>query len=198
MMAVSVDYREVYKYHRRTKGKPRERLVLYSLRLLLRHDEGFVVRRISGRRQAETREHVPDIAVFFRGREIAQVEITGTEVPFHEMKIKKIFVLPSKARYAEKLGERYVLAYFNDPEFPCGEWLLWIPGHELARAVAYADEWIGETTHGCIERYYLVPKRKFNGGRGGYGLISLAHYIRWLAGLELDPRADALVNFMPR
>ena len=197
-MAVSVSYREAYRHHRRVKGKPRERLVLYSLRLLLHHGEGFVVRRISGRRQAETKEHIPDIAVFFKGREVAQVEVTGTEVPFYDMKVKGIFVLPSKARYAEKQGERYILVFFNDPEFPCGEWLLWIPGHKLVRAVAYADEWVGETVHGCIERYYIVPKRRFNGGRGGYGLVSLAHYIRYLAGLEFDPRADALVNFMPR
>ena len=196
MMAVSVNYREVYRYHRRVKGKPRERLVLYSLRLLLGPD--FTVRRIPGRVQAESKEHTPDLTVSYRGRFIAQVEVTGTELPFCQMRISKIFVLPTKAEYGRKLGKHYIYAYFNDAEFPTGEWLLWLNGEDLAKAIAYADKWTGETEHGVLESYYLVPKRKFNGGRGGYGLVSLAHYIRWLAGLELDPRADALVNFMPR
>ena len=191
---MAIRYRDVYRRHRRTKGKPRERLVLYSLRLLLGPE--FTVRRVPGRVQARTPKHVPDLMVFYRGRCVAEIEVTGSELAFHEMKISKIFVLPTKAEYGCSIGKRYIYAYFNDAEFPTGEWLLWLDGEELAKVVAYADKWVGETGHGVLESYYLVPKKKFNGGEAGRGLISLVHYIRWLAGLVPDPNPLALANFM--
>ena len=191
--------REAYRWHRRERGAPRERLILYSLRLLLR-DNGFVVRRIRGRTQAMTPEHIPDLMVRYRGRFVASIEVTGTELGWEQMKLKAVFVLPSKVEYGAKAGERYIYAYFNDWEFPTGEWLLWLNGRELARqadeAEARGDIWTGETCHGVIERYYMIPRKKFNGGEAGRGLISLAHYIRWLAGLVPEPDPWALANFM--
>ena len=74
-MAVSVSYREAYRHHRRVKGKPRERITLYLLRLLLGPD--YTVRRVPVREQMASKEHKPDIRVFHRGRLIAEVEVTG-------------------------------------------------------------------------------------------------------------------------
>ena len=197
----SISLRSTYKRHREEKGKPRERLVLYSLRLLLRDERGFTIRRIPGRRQAEDPRHIPDLAVFYRGRELAEVEVTGTDLAWREMILKGwIFVLPHKVEYGARLGKRYIYAFFNDAEFPTGEWLLWLNGQELAIQAHLAREadaiWEGKTRQGVFERYYMVPKAAFKGGQGGAGLVSLAHYIRWLAGLVRDPSPTALANFM--
>jgi len=109
------------------------------------------------------------------------------------MKLKRLFVLPHKVEYAEGLSdpERYVLVFFNDAEFDVGEWALWIPGHELVRECSGAELWTGETCHGLVEQYYMLPRSAFQ-----IRLYRLAHYLRWLAGLEADPSPTALVNFM--
>jgi len=197
MMAIR--YRDVYRHHRRTKGKPRERLVLYSLRLLLGPE--FTVRRIPTREQRNSPEHVPDLRVFYKSRLICEVEVTGLDIPWSKLKLKGwIFVLPSKVKYAHKRGREYVFCVFNDAEFPVGEWFLWMPGNELATHAELAKltdmKWEGRTTHGVQERFYMLPKGVFRNGDGGKGLLTLAHYIRWLAGLEADPSPTALVNFM--
>ena len=197
----SISLREIYRHHRRVKGKPRERLVLYSLRLLLGHE--FTVRRIPAREQAESREHVPDIRVLHRSRPICEIEVTGLDIPWNALVLRGwIFVLPSKVRYAHKHGREYIFCVFNDAEYPVGEWLLWMPGDELASHAELARladlKWEGQTVHGVHEKFYMLPKHAFRDGKAGEGLVSLAHYIRWLAGLEADPRPDALVNFMAR
>ena len=200
-MAVSspISLREVYRYHRQVKGKPRERLLLYSLRLLLGPD--FTVRRIRGREQALSKEHVPDLRVFYHSQLICEIEVTGLDIPWSKLKLGGwIFVLPSKVRYARKHGREYVFCVFNDAEFPCGEWLLWMPGNELAAHAELARlaelKWEGQTVHGVHEKFYMLPKKVFRDGEGGRGLLSLAHYLKWLAGLVPDPSPTALVNFM--
>jgi len=89
---------------------------------------------------------------------------------------------------------------FNDAEYPAGEWLLWMPGNELAAHAELAKlaelEWEGQTVHGVHEKFYMLPKHAFRDGEAGKGLLSLAHYIRWLAGLVPDPNPLALANFM--
>ena len=203
-MAVSstpISLRDIYRHHRRVKGKPRERLVLYGLRLLLRDETGFTIRRIPGRVQAKDPRHIPDLAVFYKGHKLAEVEVTGTDIAWHRMVLQGwVFVLPHKVDYGAKLGKHYIYAFFNDAEFPTGDWLLWLNGRELAIQADLAEEagqiWQGETCHGVTERYYMVPKAAFKGGEAGRGLLSLAHYLRWLAGLVPDPNPLALVNFM--
>ena len=195
----SISLHGVYRYHRRTKGKPRERLVLYSLRLVLGSD--FTVRRIPAYEQRNSSEHVPDLRVFYKSRLICEVEVTGLDIPWNKLKLKGwIFVLPSKVRYAHKRGREYVFCVFNDAEFPCGEWLLWMPGNELAAHAELARlaelKWEGQTVHGVHEKFYMLPKKVFRDGEGGRGLLSLAHYLKWLAGLVPDPNPLALVNFM--
>ena len=191
--------REIYRHHRQVKGKPRERLILYSLRLLLGPD--FTVRRIPAREQRTSPEHVPDIRVLHRSRPICEIEVTGLDIPWSMLKLKGwIFVLPSKVRYARKHGREYVLCIFNDAEYPTGEWLLWMPGNELAAHAELARladlKWEGQTVHGVREKFYMLPKRAFRDGKAGEGLVSLAHYLKWLAGLEKSPDMWALENFM--
>ena len=200
--------RERYRGERKEKGAYRERFVLYGLRILLRprhegeeHLKGFVIRRIPGKKQRKSSRHLPDIYVRYRGHFIAEIEVTGTELAWHEMVLKgRVFVLPSKARYGARKGKRYIFAFFNDWEFPIGDWLLWLNGEELNKLILKEGEiWEGETRKGVWERYWHVPKEPFRGSGcpGGAGLLSLAHYLKWLAGLEKSPDMWALENFMP-
>jgi len=169
-------------------------LILYSLRLLLGPE--FTVRRVPTREQKNSREHVPDLRIFYRSRFLAEVEVTGTDIAWRRMILKGwIFVLPSKADYAMKRGAQYIYVFFNDAEYPDGEWLLWLHGHDLARhadlARSLGQVWRNKTIHGVEETYLMIPKRAFN-----TGLRSLVHYLKYLAGLVPDPRPTALVNFM--
>jgi len=77
---------------------------------------------------------------------------------------------------------------------------IWMPGNELAAHAELARladlKWEGQTVHGVREKFYMLPKRAFRDGKAGEGLVSLAHYLKWLAGLEKSPDMWALENFM--
>jgi len=182
--------REAYRYHRELKGKPRELLIASALRLELPELD---VELIDPELQAETDYHLPDIRVLRSSEMIAELEVTGSDIPWRYMKLDKVFVLPSKVEYARKRGQRYIYIYVNDGVlFSTQEpWLLWLPGPELVRAAEAAELWTGRTYHEVIERYYKIPRRKFN-----TDWHDLVGYIRYLAGELANPDPWALENFM--
>jgi len=193
MMAVSVNYRDAYRYHRRIKGEPRELLIASALRLEFPE---FDIELIDPELQAKIPEHIPDIKVLnAKGELVAELEVTGTDIPWSHMRLNKVFVLPSKVEYARKLGQKYIYVYVNDGHlFSVQEpWLLWLPGPDLVRAAEFAERWTGQTSHSVVESYYLIPRKRFN--TNWYDLVA---YIRYLAGELADPNPWALANFMPR
>jgi len=192
-MAVSspISFEHAYRWHRKLKGVPRELLIASALCLELPE---FDIEIVDPEVQARTQEHIPDITVLKDSKLVAELEITGTDLTWQEMRLRgKVFVLPSKVEYARKRGQRYIYVYVNDGHlFSTHEpWLLWLPGPDLARAADYADTWTGRTKHGKIEKYYIIPRRKFN--TDWYDLVD---YIRYLAGELANPNRWALENFM--
>ena len=187
-----LSFREAYRYHRQLKGKPRELLIASALRLELPELD---VELIDPELQAETNYHLPDIRVLRSSEIIAELEVTGSDIPWSQMRLAKVFVLPSKVEYARKQGQRYIYIYLNDGLlFSVQEpWLLWLPGPELVRAAEAAELWTGRTYHEVIERYYMIPRRKFN-----TDWHNLVGYIRYLAGELANPDPWALENFMAR
>ena len=184
--------RDIYRYHRMIKGEPREALVASALMLEL---PDYDIQPVEGELQARTPFHLPDIRVFKDGKMVAEVEVTGADIPWNQMRFKnKVFVLPDKVRYAEKAGERYIFVFINDAHlFGQDDWFLWLPGPDLVHEANMAELWTGRTTHGLIEQYYLIPRSKFK--KAWHELVA---YIRYLAGELADPNPWALANFMPR
>jgi len=187
---LSISFERAYRWYRLLKGTPRELLIASALRLELPELD---IEIVDPELQARTPEHIPDITVLKGSELVAELEITGTDLMWREMRLSKVFVLPSKVEYARRRGQRYIYVYVNNGHlFSIQEpWLLWLPGPDLIRAAEHARTWTGRTTHGKIEKYYMIPRRKFK--TNWHDLVA---YIRYLAGELADPRPDALVNFM--
>ena len=188
----SISFEHAYRWHRKLRGEPRELLIASALRLELPELD---IELVDPELQARTPEHIPDITVLKGSELVAELEITGTDLAWQEMRLSKVFVLPSKVEYAKRRGERYIYVYVNNGHlFSTREaWLLWLPGPDLVRAAEHARTWTGRTVHGKIEKYYMIPRRKFK--TSWHDLVA---YIRYLAGELADPRPGALANFMAR
>ena len=107
--------REAYRWHRRVRGKPRERALLYLLRLELGPD--YKIRRVRAREQALSPEHRPDIRIWHHGRFVCEIEVTGLEIPWSQLKLRDtVFVLTTKAEYARQhpAPKRYIYVLVND------------------------------------------------------------------------------------
>ena len=177
------ELKRIYHYERVAHGKPRERWALYTLRLSL--GDGFQVKRV--RYREGQAEHKPDLRIYKAGRWVADVEVSGSNVPLERLAREDVRVLPSKLAYARSHDpDRYIYLYVD-----C---VLWAPGRELLRALDHgqAEELVGDVGHGVVERYYVFPLDVFS--REWHELVS---YVLWLAGELADPNPLALVNFMP-
>ena len=186
-----ISLRDAYRSHREQKGEPRERLIASALAIAL--PDNFKIQLVDGELQARTPFHLPDIRIYRDRALIAELEITGVDIPWSKMRFKgKVFVLPSKVEYAEKAGERYIFVFVNDAHlFSEDDWLLWLPGPGLVHEANMAEIWTGETSHHVLEQYYLIPRSRFR-----TGWRELVGYIRYLAGELLHPDPDNLANFM--
>ena len=187
-----ISFEHAYRWHRLLKGTPRELLIASALRLELPELD---VEIVDPELQARTPEHLPDVKLWRGDELVAELEITGTDLAWEEMRLRAVFVLPSKVEYARKRGQKYIYVYVNDGHlFSAREpWLLWLSGPDLVRVADYADTWTGRTKHSKIEKYYVIPRRKFN-----TCWHDLVDYIRYLLGELANPNRWALENFMPR
>ena len=133
----SISFEHAYRWHRLLKGTPRELLIAAALRLELPELD---VEIVDPELQARTPEHIPDITVLKGSELVAELEITGTDLAWCEMRLNKVFVLPSKVEYARRRGQRYIYVYVNSGHlFSTQEpWLLWLPGPDLVRAAEHA------------------------------------------------------------
>ena len=186
------DLRAAYRYEWLHHGRPRERWVLYTLRLSL--GDGFQVRRV--RYREDQAEHKPDLSIYKAGRWVADVEVSGSKLAIDQLAREGVWVLPSKLAYARAHDpERYLYIYVLEAHMRnLREPVLWATGQELLDALEgkRAGELVGDVGHGLIERYHVFPLDVFH--REWHELVA---YVLWLAGELNSPDPWDLANFMP-
>ena len=184
--------RAAYRHERVWHGRPRERWVLYTLRLSL--GDGFQVKRV--RYREDQAEHRPDLRIYKAGRWVADVEVSGSKLAIDRLAREGVWVLPSKLAYARAHDpERYLYIYVLEAHMRTLDApVLWATGRELLKVLEgkRAGELVGDVGHGLIERYHVFPLDVFH--REWHKLVG---YVLWLAGELNSPDPWDLANFMP-